>query len=171
MTRLRGIAEIALQSNRNPETCKEALADCLEESERILTMLNTLMDIPEAETRAMKLDLETVNISALLEGVVELYRYVAEDKGIVVHTRLPKELYLTADCNRIQQVLANLLDNTIKYTPSGGRVDVEAYQKQQQVVIVVKNIGLEFHLTNYLKSGIACIVAIKAARNKDLDWV
>ena len=50
MTRMRGIAEMALQSDNDPAACREALADSLEESERILKMLNTLMDISEAET-------------------------------------------------------------------------------------------------------------------------
>src|SRR5260370_32268524 len=84
MTRLRGTAEIALQSESNGGVYREALADCVEESDRILTMLNTLMDISEAETGAMKLNFEAVEISALMEDAVELYRHVAEDKGIAL---------------------------------------------------------------------------------------
>ena len=142
ITRLRGIAEMALQSEQKMDILREALSDCVEESERILTMLNTLMDISEAETGAMKLDLEEVNIPTLIEDVVELYSYVAEEKDISIHTTYPKQLYLTADLNRIRQILANLLDNAIKYTPSGGRVDLEAYQRQQQLVIIVKDTGV-----------------------------
>ena len=69
VARMRGIAEVALRSEPHPEIYREALADCLEESEGLLTMLNTLMDISEAETGAMKLNLETVNLYALLEGI------------------------------------------------------------------------------------------------------
>jgi heavy metal sensor kinase len=145
MTRLRGIAEIALRSDQNLEICREALADSIEESERILTMLNTLMDISEAETGVMKLDLESVNVSALIEGVAELYRYVAEDKGILVHTMASNDLYLTADPNRMRQILANLLDNSIKYTPTGGRVDIEAHHRGQKIVILVKDTGTGIH--------------------------
>ena len=145
MTRLRGIAEIALRSDQNLEICREALADSIEESERILTMLNTLMDITEAETGTMKLDLENVNVSALLEGVAELYRYVAEDKGILMHTKASNNLYLTADPNRMRQILANLLDNAIKYTPTGGRIDMEAHHRGQKIVILVKDTGIGIH--------------------------
>jgi len=145
MTRLRGIAEMALQSDQNPEICREALADCIEESEWMLTMLNTLMDISEAETGVMKLDLKSVNVSALIEGVAELYRYVAEDKGILVHTMSSNDLYLTADPNRMRQVLANLLDNGIKYAPSGGRIDIEANHSGQKIVILVKDTGIGIH--------------------------
>ncbi len=142
MTRFRGTAETALQSGDNPDTLREALSDCVEESERILIMLNTLMDVSEAETGAMKLDPEEMNVGPLIEDVVGLYGYVAEEKGVSVYTGLPEELYLTADRNWIRQVLANLVDNAIKYTPAGGRVDVEACRREQEVVITVKDTGV-----------------------------
>ena len=141
MMRLRGIAEMALQPEEKLGTCQEALSDCLEESERVLTMMNTLMDISEAETGTLRLDLQPVDISILLENVVELYRYVAEDKNISLHTNCPSDLCVCADPNRIRQVLGNLLDNAVKYTPSGGRVEVKAYLRQHQVAILVKDTG------------------------------
>ncbi len=142
MTRLRGIAEMALQSNQTTETCQDALADCVEESERVLIMLNTLMDISEAETGALKLHLQLVDIASLLENVVELYRYVAEDKNLVIRTKYPKDLSTNADPHRIRQVLANLLDNAVKYTPSGGTIDVEASLIRRQVTIFIKDTGI-----------------------------
>jgi signal transduction histidine kinase len=142
MTRLRGTAEMALQSEQNAEVLREALSDCVEESERILIMLNTLMDVSEAETGAMKLDTEEMNVAPLIEDIVGLYGYVAEEKGVSVHTGFPEELYLKADRNWIRQVMANLIDNAIKYTPAGGRVDIEACRKEQEVVITVKDTGV-----------------------------
>jgi signal transduction histidine kinase len=141
MMRLRGIAETALQREQKIETCQEALSDCLEESERVVTMMNTLMDISEAETGTLRLDPQTVDLSILLENVVELYRYVADDKNITLHTNCPSQLYVYADPNRIRQVLANLLDNAVKYTLSGGRVEVEACLRQRQVAILIRDTG------------------------------
>lgn len=142
MTRLRGTAEMALQSEQNTDVLREALGDCIEESERILIMLNTLMDVSEAETGAMKLDPEEMNVAPLIEDIVELYGYVAEEKGVSVYRGFPQELYLTADRNWIRQVLANLLDNAIKYTPTGGRIDIEACRREQEVIITVKDTGV-----------------------------
>ncbi|MGH7801420.1 MAG: sensor histidine kinase [Thermodesulfobacteriota bacterium] len=142
MTRLRGTAEEALQSEQKADVLREALSDCIEESERILIMLNTLMDISEAETGAMKLEPEEMNVAPLIEDVVELYGYTAEEKGVSVYTGLPNELYLKADRNWVRQVLANLLDNAIKYTPTGGRIDIEACRREQEVVITVKDTGV-----------------------------
>lgn len=142
MTRLRATAEVALQSRENGEGLREALSDCIEESDRILIMLNTLMDVSEAETGAMKLDVEEMNVSPLIEDVVDLYGYVAEEKGVAVHKGLPEELYLKADRSRIRQVLANLLDNAIKYTPAGGRIDVEAHKRENEVEITFRDTGV-----------------------------
>lgn len=142
MTRLRGTAEIALQSGEDTEALREALGDCIEESDRILIMLNTLMDVSEAETGAMKLNLEEMNVAPLIDDVVDLYCYVAEDKGVTVLTGFPEELYLKADRSRLRQVMANLLDNAIKYTPAGGRIEIEASRREKEVEIIVKDTGI-----------------------------
>jgi len=141
MTRFRGMAEMALQAGHDAEFCREALADCVEESDHILKMLNTLMDISEAETGVMNLDLKVVDISALMDGVVDLYRYVAEEKGLPIHMSAPHGLSVAVDPDRISQVLANLLDNAIKYTPAGGQISVEAYKRQGEIVITIKDTG------------------------------
>ena len=142
MTRLRGVAENALQSGQNLEVCNEALSDCLEESERMVKTLNTLMDISEAKTGILNLDIKHVDVSALVEEVVELYRYIAEEKNIAIHTAFAGDLTISADPDRMRQVLGNLLDNAVKYTPAGGRVNVEAHPKEKQVIITVKDTGV-----------------------------
>lgn len=142
MARWRGLAEMALQADQGEEACREALADCLEESDRILTMLKILMDISEAETGAMSLNLEQVNLSELLAQVEDLYHYVAEEKQISFSSAYPPELPVTIDASRIQQALANLLDNAIKYTPPAGRVEIAAYRKPPYVVVQIQDSGV-----------------------------
>lgn len=142
MTRLRGTAEMALENGEDAGALREALSDCIEESERILIMLNTLMDVSEAETGAMKLNFEIINVAPVIDDVVDLYGYVAEEKGVSVRAGFPEELFLTADRSRIRQVLANLLDNAIKYTPSGGRIDIEASRTDKEVEITIKDTGV-----------------------------
>lgn len=146
LTRLRGTAEMALRSDQDKEGLREALADSVEEADRILTMLNTLMDISEAETGAMKLELETVDLSELLGDVVELYRYVAEDKELSIAIKTTSDLQLNADRNRLRQVLANLLDNAIKYTPRSGTIELEAFRYSDGVVVVIKDPGIGISL-------------------------
>ena len=142
LTRLRGTAEMALQAPEDPAACREALGDCLEESERILTMLNTLMDITEAETGTLPLNRARVNLAGLLDEVLDLYHYVAEEKQVTVTTGYPLELWVTADANRLRQALANLLDNALKYTPAGGHVEVKAWEAEQQALVAFQDSGV-----------------------------
>ena len=142
VTRIRGVAELALRSDEGSDVSRQALADCVEESDQLLTLLNTLMDISEAETGTLKLRLERVNASDLMEDTVDLYRHVAEEKRIVVATATIPDLWLTADRSRLRQILANLLDNAIKYTPAGGRVELKTQLQAGTVVFSVKDTGI-----------------------------
>lgn len=141
IARLRSVVEVALQSNQGEDALREALMDCAEESERILIMVNTLMDISEAESGVMKLHLEEVKLSYLFEDVSQLYDYVAEDKNITVTTQCPPELTLQADYNRMSQVLANLVDNALKYSRPGGSVHLSAENTGEEVAISVEDTG------------------------------
>ncbi len=145
MTRLRGMAELALRSDQGAKACQETLAECIEESDRILRMLNTLMDISEAETGAMKLDLERVNVCDMVKDIVEAYRYIAEDRGIEVYTQPGKDLSVLADSTRVYQIVSNLLENALKYTARGGRIDIEAKRREDEIVVAVKDTGIGIH--------------------------
>jgi len=140
MTRLRVTAESALAAN-DPAKYREALSDCLEESERVLSMLTTLMDISEAETGTMKLNVTGVALAALVREVVDLYEDTAEDAGVSIHAHVPADLTVPADRDRLRQALANLVDNAIKYTPPNGRVDVSATADGAAVMIRVADTG------------------------------
>jgi signal transduction histidine kinase len=143
LARLHATAELALQPGADPATAREALADCVEESERVLSMLNTLMDIAEAEAGTMKLHRESVDLCQLAREIVELYQYVAEEKKITVHTDLPNSpVLVSVDRTRMRQALANLLDNAIKYTPDGGHVTITVRTEGSQALITFKDTGI-----------------------------
>jgi signal transduction histidine kinase len=142
MTRLRAAAETPLRSDPDLGACREALADCVEEADGILTMLNTLMDISEAETGTMSLQIESVNVAELLAHTIELYRDVADEKSIALEVGRAEGLMLHADRNRMRQVLGNLVDNAIKYTSPGGKVTIDSFQRDRDATIVVSDTGI-----------------------------
>jgi len=141
MTRLRGIAELALQDARDSNACREALADCMEESERVLTMLNALMDVAEAETGVMRLEKTELSVPEIIDSIVDVYEVVAEDKGIRIQMNLPQELLIHADRTRLQQVIANLLDNAIKYSGEGTEIEISAWAEDICAVISISDQG------------------------------
>ena len=142
MTRLRGTAELALQGEVESGQYREALADCMEESDRVLTMLNTLMDVAEAKTGTMRLNKTKVSVPEIIHSVIDLYEIIAEDMHITFYTHLENNLDIHADRNRIQQITANLVDNAIKYSSPGGSISISAYEKGAFAVIEVADKGI-----------------------------
>jgi signal transduction histidine kinase len=141
LTRMRGTAEVALQSTTDPGA-REALSDCVEESERVLTILTALMGIAEARSGVIKLHLQKTPIAELLQNAVELYEFVAEEKHIKVTTNFVSACEAVVDPVRMRQVFANLLDNAIKYTPEGGSVDVSCNEENGRVIARVRDTGI-----------------------------
>jgi heavy metal sensor kinase len=141
LTRLRGTAELALASPPNVERYREALADCVEESDRVLVMLNTLMDISEAESGTLQLHREMVALADVVARAVDLYREVADAKGVTLEADAPADVVVVADRTRLEQVAANLIDNAVKYTPPGGRVNVEVRRAEDAAILRVRDTG------------------------------
>ena len=141
LTRLQAGAQLALQ-NENPEQIKESLADAVEEAERLNAMLCTIMDISEVEAGALKLDLSTFTLKPVVDLLVELYDEVAQEKNITVRATVDPVGKITADRNRFQLLFSNLVDNAIKYTPNGGRVEITAEFAPNEVRINVRDTGI-----------------------------
>jgi signal transduction histidine kinase len=141
LSRLRGTAELALQAD-TPDAAREALADSVEESDRVLTMLNTLMDVTEAENGMMRLRRVYCFVSELLDEVLQIYRVIAEERAIEIKTNLGDGCYADIDPNRMRQAFANLIDNAVKYTEPGGVVEVSCQRVAEQVLVKVRDNGI-----------------------------
>jgi len=141
MTRLRATAESALGEDGDKEACRQALTDCMEESEQVLDLLNGLMDLAEAEAGAMRLDLSDVDVAPLVESVRELYELVAEEREARVDVEVEKGLHMRADAGRLRQALANLLDNAIKYGGHGVHVTLRAQGDDDEIRLEVRDDG------------------------------
>jgi len=142
LARIRGEAEVALHNESGVEQLRDALASNIEESDRTLALLNSLMDISEAESGSMRLQLEPVALRRLIEEVVDLYEYSAEDAQVSVSVTGQDAVTLMADRTRLRQVLANLLDNAIKYSRPGGSIVIDIAQNGERTVISFKDDGL-----------------------------
>jgi signal transduction histidine kinase len=141
LARLRNMAESAVQTTADP-AARDALADCVEESDRVLTMLTALMDITEAESGVMVLNRGPTSIAALLRSVIDLYQLVAEEKHITIEIEFTSPCEAAVDAVRMRQVFANLLDNALKYTPEGGKVRVTCLMEAGRAVVRVADTGI-----------------------------
>jgi signal transduction histidine kinase len=105
-------------------------------------MLNTLMDISEAESGTLQLRQDRVLLGDIVARAIDLYRDVADAKGVALASALQPDVSVLADSTRLQQVAANLIDNALKYTPPGGRVDVEVTQDGGRALLRIRDNGV-----------------------------
>jgi signal transduction histidine kinase len=145
LTRLRGTAEVALAGPADPQGYRDALADCVEEVDRVLVMLSTLMDISEAESGMLPLERGPVPLSEVVDRAIDLYRDVADAKDVTLAAATPSaaaDVIVSGDRTRLEQVAANLVDNAVKYTNAGGRVDVRARRDGSYAILEVEDTGI-----------------------------
>ncbi len=141
LTRLRGTAELALHDTGDPAEARAALADCVNESDRVLHLLETLLDISAAEAGALKLNRDRVDLRTLTDRAADLYREVAEEKKITVTLDQSEAVELDADAIRLGQAINNLLDNALKYTPASGRITLAVRAEPGAAVVTVTDNG------------------------------
>lgn len=141
VTRLRGRAELALMAEGDVESYREALQSCYENSDKILSFLQVLTDITEAENRSKKLKLEKKYISDLVREIMDLYEMAFEEKEIKVTRKLDSNDWALVDARLISRVIANLLDNAHKYTPNGGEVTIQTINQTENVILRITDTG------------------------------
>lgn len=127
VTRLRGRAELALNEEGSAESYREALESCYENSDRIIKFLDILTNISEANTRSIQLRKQIKSLSECAFEMLDLYAIAFEEKNIKVRTEFEKNDWVEIDVNLIKRVIANLLDNAVKYTPEGGEILVTTW--------------------------------------------
>jgi signal transduction histidine kinase len=141
MTRLRHNALRAVEGNLDQPQCIHALGDCLEESDRVLTLLSNLMDIAEAESGALSFKRQELSLHPLGLKILDLYSDLAEEKQVALHVHLPEELRVDGEEIRLFRAIANLVDNALKYSGPGGSVRLTGSLRSGTVHIEVADQG------------------------------
>ena len=140
--RIRTAAEMTLISPERKAERGSLAINVIEECDRLLEIINTTLDIAEAESGAAKLRLADIDLVALVLDACDLFQTVAEDNQIAVTTDLPKHCYLLGDQQRLQRVVANLLDNALKYTVAGGTVTISLVDDGSIVKLAIADSGV-----------------------------
>jgi heavy metal sensor kinase len=142
ITRIRGMAEMALTTGKDIDEYEAAAASTVEDCDRLLEMINTMLYISRAEARAENLPMEEVNVAAVIRDACELFRPMAEDQGVSLVAQVDTELPVRGELQDLQRMVANLIDNAVNYTPARGVVAVSAQKNDKVVVIRVEDTGI-----------------------------
>ena len=144
LTAIQGFAETllggALEDTANRERFITIIRD---HSVRLARLTNDLLELTQIEAGKMDLDLRPMNICDLVGSCIETVHFQAEKKLHAVELQCPPDLPpVLADAGRIREVLLNLLENAVQYTPPGGHIDVSAAQRDSKIVVTVADDGI-----------------------------
>lgn len=141
LNRMRNRMEVALL-DRNSEAgaLREVIADSVEDAENLLKTFNALLNIAQVESRA-KDDFKHESLSAICDDLAELYDVMTEEGEHSFEAHIERGLDIMGNRQLIAQAITNLLDNAVKYTPSGGHITLSAEQRGENIHVSVGDNG------------------------------
>jgi heavy metal sensor kinase len=141
MTLIYTAAQFALRRERNPDELKASLQKILREAKRSTELINQLLWLARSDAGSSRTELAPADITALVRGVANEATVLAEDKGLAVSLSLPEQpVYAALDEVSFRRMLLILLDNAIKYTPSGS-IAVRVMEDADDVAMAVADTG------------------------------
>lgn len=141
LTRLRSRAELALLQPPSAEDDRDALADMLRQADAALLTFDNLLKIAMAESGPVASELRRLDLTALARDAADLYEPVAEEKSILFVVEAAEPSTILGHPELLAQSVTNLLDNAVKYTPTGGRISVSVSRSRDKVILAIADSG------------------------------
>lgn len=124
LTAIRGQLEVALFTAKTTEQYQDAMVNALQDVEQLTNIVRALLLLSQAESGQLVLQITTVNLTGVIEDMVEQYQIPAEAGQIQLSAEVQKDVQIRADKTQMERLMSNLLSNAIKYTPEGGKVRI-----------------------------------------------
>lgn len=124
ITRIRGLAEVTLTTGEQLRDYEHMAASTIEECDRLLDMINTMLMISRTEAGVQELQSQAIDPAVLVQDAVSLFETMARDKDQRISVTVEAGGVVIGDARMLQRMVANLLDNAIRYTPPGGRIEI-----------------------------------------------
>lgn len=143
LTSIKMMTETLLAGAKDtPEARDRFLSVIALETDRLVALVNDLLDLSRIESGGAQLHPEPVSVRDLVEEVREEMQPKAEERGQTLHTAALDGLQVLADPAALRQILLNLVDNAVKYTPAGGKVEIAAAAAGDRTLISVRDTGI-----------------------------
>jgi signal transduction histidine kinase len=117
------------------------LAGAIRDVDGIIATFNALLSIARIESRIPRQQFTTVSVDHVLQDVADLYRPLAEEEGLTMELATEADLFVEGDSHLLFQAIANLVDNAIKHTPSGGSIQLGASSRTDGIHVTVADSG------------------------------
>ncbi|MED2971522.1 MULTISPECIES: two-component system histidine kinase PnpS [unclassified Fictibacillus] len=145
VTSLKGFAETLLDgADGNPEIRKKFLTIMWNESDRLQHLIQDLLDLSKVE-QGFSLNLQKVSLSTIVEEVIVMLETKAQEKEITIKYSAEGNTMIEGDSPRLKQVFINLINNSLNYTPKGGRITIRLKESSEKVTFSVSDTGIGIH--------------------------
>jgi heavy metal sensor kinase len=142
ITRIRGIAEVSLTTESTLQDYENMAGNTIEECDRLLNMINTMLIISKTEAGLGQFEKKELDIAKVVQDACELFLPMAEIEGLTLVCDTLDRLITNGDIRMVQRMISNLIDNAVKYTPAGGKIEVKALSDgRQSIRISIKDSG------------------------------
>jgi len=143
ITAMRGAAEVALTTGKSRADLERMGAETIEACDHLLNMINTMLTISKTEAGVEEWQTRELDIDEIVQDACELLDALAAERSIKLRCEATANTHILGDISMIQRMVANLIDNAIKYTPTGGRIHVVTrLGADDRVVITVQDTGI-----------------------------
>jgi signal transduction histidine kinase len=143
VTLIRGTLESAL-CNEGNEKWRDSVGEAIEDLDRLLQLLNTTLDLAEAEAGALHMDRGPVDFSDVMRQLVDIYHPAMAERHHEVTIDLEKHVIVDADLSLLNRVISNLLENELTHLPSGCRVSIRLHSHHGAAELVIEDNGPGF---------------------------
>lgn len=126
LTAIKGSIDVALTRQRSPEEYEATLNRIQHESDRLIRVVNDLLFLARLDAAPPRQTVEVIDLSDLLEAVVDQMRVMADEKGVIVKADIPAGIRVKGSADHLIRLYLNLMDNALKYSPEGRELTIRA---------------------------------------------
>jgi heavy metal sensor kinase len=141
LTALRSVGEVGLREHRDEAAYRAIIGSMLEEADRLASLVDRLLTLSRAETRQAKLSTDEFDVRELADEVADHLEVLAEEQGQSIEVEQVGAPHAYADRFVVRQALINLVDNAIKFSPSGGRIRIRVEEASGEAIVDVIDTG------------------------------
>jgi two-component system OmpR family sensor kinase len=131
-----------VQHHRLAPELVDQMESALEESHRLSRIVEDLLVISRLDVGSLSIEKRKVDLGELVASTTEPMKLLAEEKSLSLQCKIGQNIYVEGDRSHLKQLILNLLDNAIKYTPTGGEIVVEVTESEQRAVLEVADSGV-----------------------------
>ncbi|MCA9073220.1 MAG: HAMP domain-containing histidine kinase [Planctomycetaceae bacterium] len=139
---IRSTVEVALGSERTTQEYQNLLFDVIEECESLESLVNQLLLLAETENLSLQTHGRPIDLSQLVERACDMFQAIADSRNIALETSIQPEIVVTGHEHHLRQVLNNLIDNALKFTPQEQEVQVQLHAEADNVELIVEDTGM-----------------------------